>query len=159
KQMLAYSGKGHFVVEPTDLSQVLGGMETLLRSSIPRAVALELTLDPELPRVDADVSQVRQVILNLVTNGAEAIGRESGTLRLPTGRRIADRILLDGLSVVDDLPEGEYVFLEVRDSGDGMEEAVLARVFDPFFTTKFTGRGLGLPAVLGIVRGHRGGIG
>ncbi len=158
KQMLAYSGKGHFVVEPTHLSKVVADMEQLLRSSVSRTVAVELALSRDLPLVDADVSQLRQVVMNLVSNAAEALGRESGMLEVRTGRLEADRALLDSLVVVDDLPEGEYVFLEVRDSGAGMDEAVLARVFDPFFTTKFTGRGLGLAAVLGIVRGHRGGI-
>lgn len=158
KQMLAYSGKGHFVIEPTSLSKVVEGMEQLLRSSVSRTVSFELALGHDLPLVDADVSQLRQVVINLVTNAAEALGRESGSLVVRTGSVVADRELLDRLVVVDDLPLGEYVFLEVSDSGIGMDEAVLARVFDPFFTTKFTGRGLGLAAVLGIARGHRGGI-
>lgn len=158
KQMLAYSGKGHFVIEPTDLSAVVANMEQLLRSSVSRTVAFELALARDLPLVDADVSQLRQVVMNLVSNAAEALGRDSGSLMVRTGCLEASRALLDSLVVVDDLPEGEYVFLEVRDSGAGMDDAVLARVFDPFFTTKFTGRGLGLAAVLGIVRGHRGGI-
>jgi two-component system cell cycle sensor histidine kinase/response regulator CckA len=158
KQMLAYSGKGHFVIEPTNLSKVVADMEQLLRSSVARNAGFELALARELPLVDADVSQLRQVLMNLVSNAAEALGRDGGTLVVRTGTIEADRGLLDSLVVVDDLPAGQYVFLEVRDTGAGMDEAVLARVFDPFFTTKFTGRGLGLAAVLGIVRGHRGGI-
>ena len=158
KQMLAYSGKGHFVIEPTNLSQVVADMEQLLRSSVSRSVSFEMGLTRELPLVEADVSQLRQVVMNLVSNAAEALGRDSGTLVVRTGALEADRALLDSLVVVDDLPTGQYVFLEVCDSGSGMDDAVLARVFDPFFTTKFTGRGLGLAAVLGIVRGHRGGI-
>ncbi len=146
------------MIEPTNLSKVVADLEQLLRSSVARTVTFELALARELPLVEADVSQLRQVLMNLVTNAAEALGRDTGALQLRTGRIDADRALLDSLVVVDDLPAGEYVFLEVRDSGSGMDEAVLARVFDPFFTTKFTGRGLGLAAVLGIVRGHRGGI-
>jgi two-component system cell cycle sensor histidine kinase/response regulator CckA len=158
KQMLAYSGKGHFVVEPADLSQLIETMEPLLRASLPKHSQLELRLARELPRVEADVSQLRQVVISLVSNAAEALVKEGGSISVRTGSLHCDRSLLDSIVVADELPEGEYVVLEVQDSGIGIDASVLARIFDPFFTTKFTGRGLGLAAVLGIVRGHRGGI-
>lgn len=158
KQMLAYSGKGHFVVEPTDLSLVVEPMEPLLRASVPKHSSLELRLARELPRVDADISQLRQVVISLVSNAAEALPKEGGQIVVRTGYLHCDRALLDSIVLADELPEGDYVVLEVQDTGVGIDEAVLARIFDPFFTTKFTGRGLGLAAVLGIVRGHRGGI-
>jgi len=101
---------------------------------------LELLLAPGLPWIEADASQIRQIVMNLIINGAEAIGAEGGTVRVTTG--------ISG--------SGPDVFMEVKDSGSGMSEATKAKIFDPFFTTKFTGRGLGLAAVLGIVRGHQG---
>jgi CheY-like chemotaxis protein len=106
----------------------------------------------------ADATQLRQVIMNLVINAGEALGEGTGYIHLATGTLRAKRAHLKQLHLSPELPEGEYVTLEVRDTGCGMTPEVLARIFDPFYTTKFTGRGLGLAAVLGIIRGHRGGI-
>jgi CheY-like chemotaxis protein len=119
---------------------------------------LKLDFPEDLPAVEADATQVRQVVMNLITNASEAIGDQSGLLTVRTGTMEADRAYLSEVHLDDDLPAGSYVFIEVTDTGCGMEEAVQAKIFDPFFTTKFTGRGLGLAAVLGIVRGHRGAI-
>ena len=147
RQMLAYAGKGRFVVERLDLSAAVREIANLVRSSIPRNVMLRLELTPELPPIEADAGQIQQLVMNLVINGAEAIGEGSaGTVLVATGVRQA------GPGVAD----GNYVFLEVRDTGCGMDETTRARIFEPFFTTKFTGRGLGLSAVQGIVRGHNG---
>jgi two-component system cell cycle sensor histidine kinase/response regulator CckA len=158
RQMLAYSGKGRFVVEPVDVSQLVGAMTSLLEVSIPKKAALHCRLPEGLPSIEADATQVRQVVLNLAVNAAEAIGVLPGTVSVETGEMHCDAAYLtDGVPSGAGTP-GRYVFLEVRDTGCGIETANLPRIFDPFFTTKFTGRGLGLPAVLGIVRGHHGAI-
>ena len=108
--------------------------------------------------IAADAAQVRQVVMNLITNAAEAIGEEAGAITLTTGIVDADRTMLAEAYFDDDLPEGRYVFLRVSDTGRGMDSDVRSRLFDPFFSTKFTGRGLGLAAVLGIVRAYQGAI-
>ncbi|MBI3414593.1 MAG: PAS domain-containing protein [Verrucomicrobia bacterium] len=156
KQMLAYSGKGRFVIQKIDLSTLAKETTPLLQLSTSKKAELQLDLPPGLPPVAVDATQVRQIIMNLVINASEALGENSGTIRITTGLMHADRNYLAGTHLSPELPAGEYVFLEVADTGCGMSRETLARIFDPFFTTKFTGRGLGLAAVLGIVRGHRG---
>ncbi len=158
KQMLAYSGGGNLVVEPVALSELVDEMIDLLEASIPRTVTLERNLPSELPAMLADASQVRQVVMNLITNAAEAFDGAAGRVELTAGVMEADREYLAQSYLQDDLPEGEYVYIEVADDGKGMDSATLSKIFDPFFTTKFTGRGLGLAAALGIVRAHRGAI-
>ncbi|MEM8996398.1 MAG: PAS domain S-box protein, partial [Acidobacteriota bacterium] len=155
KQMLAYSGKGQFLVEPTDLSSLVEEMAHLLANSVAKGIDIDYQLSKIVPVVECDVSQLRQVVVNLTTNASEA---NATRIVVRTGSRFCDRSHLDRTFLADDLPEGVYAFLEVEDSGQGMNADTLAKIFDPFFTTKFTGRGLGLAAVLGIVRGHRGGI-
>jgi PAS domain S-box-containing protein len=157
-QMLAYSGKGKFVVRSIDLSRLIKEMTHLLEMVTSKKVTLRFSLASPLPLVEADAAQLRQVILNLVTNASEAIGEQTGLITVSTGTVEAGRALLAATYLEEDLPEGTYVYVEVSDTGCGMDEATQARIFDPFFTTKFTGRGLGLAAVLGIVRGHRGAI-
>ncbi len=158
RQLLAYSGRGRFVVKPIDLSATVTGMRQMLEVSKGKRAKLKFALDRELPAVEADESQLRQVILNLVINAAEAIGDAPGLILVSTGLRYCDRDFLAQCWLDDDLPPGNYVFLEVNDTGCGIDKNTLPRVFDPFFTTKFTGRGLGLAATLGIIRGHRGAI-
>jgi len=158
RQMLAYSGRGRFVVEPVDISELVSEMGALLRTVLSKQAVLAFELQPSLPLIEADATQLRQVVMNLITNASDAVGETGGMIHVRTGdqRLTADTDELTYLG--DRLPAGEYVFVEVSDTGEGMSEATVARVFDPFFTTKFTGRGLGLAATLGIVRGHRGGI-
>jgi PAS domain S-box-containing protein len=157
-QMLAYSGKGRFVLQASDLSDIVGEMTHLLRTAIAKNADIVLDLDHALPAFDGDPAQIRQVIMNLITNASDAIGSAPGTITVQTGRMAVTREYISGAWIGTDLPEGDYVFAEVTDTGCGMDAATMARIFDPFFTTKFTGRGLGLAAVLGIVRGHKGGI-
>jgi signal transduction histidine kinase/CheY-like chemotaxis protein len=157
-QLLAYSGRGTFRVEPLDLSALVEEMGRLLGSSISKKARLVYELEPDLPLIDADPTQIRQVVMNLITNASEAIGDEPGKVTLRTGSIQVGRAKLAQSYTHDDLPPGEYVFVEVVDSGCGMSEETLQKIFDPFFTTKFTGRGLGLAALLGIVRRHRGTI-
>ena len=158
RQMLAYSGRGRFRVEPVDLSSVVEEMSQLLRRVISKQTQLSLRLGRGLQAVVADVTQLRQVVMNLITNASDALGDTAGTVTLETGTVMADRAMLASTYLNEQLPAGLYVFLEVSDTGCGMDGATSARIFEPFFTTKFTGRGLGLAAVLGIVRGHKGAI-
>ena len=157
-QMLAYAGKGRFVVEPTDLNQLAEGLRSLLKISVGQHARLAFNLAPALPAVMADATQLRQIVMNLVINAAEAIGDRGGDISLATGLRAFDAAALAGSVTGAHCPPGDYVWLEVRDTGPGMTPEVLAKIFDPFFSTKFTGRGLGLAAVLGIVRGHNGAL-
>jgi len=158
RQMLAYSGKGRFVIEPIDLNEFVEEMSHLLEVSVSKKVALKYNFADSLPVIEGDATQVRQVIMNLITNASEAIGDNSGVISVSTGVMDCDTTYLNNIRVDEDLPEGTYVFLEVADTGCGMDEETTAKIFDPFFTTKFTGRGLGMAAVLGIVHGHNGAI-
>jgi signal transduction histidine kinase/ActR/RegA family two-component response regulator len=158
KQMLAYSGKGRFVMQPIRLNAIIAEMTQLLQVSINKNARLKFNLAENLPPFEGDATQVRQVVMNLIVNASDAIGERPGVITLTTGYVRADRTYLAQTFMAPDLPEGGYVYLEVADTGAGMDAATRARIFDPFFTTKFAGRGLGLAAVLGIVRGHRGAI-
>ena len=159
RQLLAYSGKGQFLVEPIDLSSLVRDMSQLIGLSIPKGVFLQLALNEALPAIEADSSQIQQVIMNLVINAAEAIGTDKqGTVLVHTAVQNIDSEYIERTFTPGEIEPGRYVFLEVQDTGCGMDQSTVARIFDPFFTTKFTGRGLGLAAVLGIVRGHRGAL-
>ncbi len=141
KQLLAYAGKARHYMQRTELSTLVREMEKLIEAAVPKKVKLELRLAASLPQINADPTQIQQLVLNLVSNAAEAIGEDSGDITVVTGRE------QDG-----------NVYLEVRDTGCGMDGETKARMFDPFFTTKFTGRGLGLAAVAGIARAHKASI-
>ncbi len=143
-QMLAYAGKGAFVVDRLDLSRVIEDIRPLIRTSISQQIALEWHLENGLSLVEGDRAQVQQLVMNLALNAAEAIGANPGTVSISTSPGEAEGAL--------------HVVLEVRDDGSGMDDAVKARIFDPFFTTRFTGRGLGLAAARGIIRAHGGEI-
>jgi len=158
KQMLAYSGKGKFVVEAIDLNRMVEEMGHMLEVSISKKAILRYNFTRPLPSVEADATQIRQIIMNLVINASEAIGERSGVIAISTGCLQCDEKYLQGTWLFDRIPEGLYVFLEIADTGCGMDESTLGKIFDPFFTTKFTGRGLGMAAVLGIIRGHKGTI-
>jgi PAS domain S-box-containing protein len=158
RQMLAYSGKGHFVVGPVDLNQVVEEMSHLLSVSISKKVALRFQLQENLPILMAEAPQIQQVVMNLVTNASEAIGDAEGLVSIRTGMQIYDRGDLTRDFPGQPVEPGTFLTLEVSDSGKGMPPEVQARIFEPFFTTKFTGRGLGLAAMQGILRGHKGGI-
>ena len=158
KQMLAYSGKGKFVIGNIDLNTLLEEMLHMLEVSISKKAVLRLSKDQNLPSVEADATQIRQTIMNLVINASEAIGDKSGVIAITTGCMDCDRSYLKDVWLDEDLNDGLYVYLEIADNGCGMGKETLSKLFDPFFTTKFTGRGLGMAAVLGIVRGHRGAI-
>src|ERR1039457_281613 len=158
RQMLAYSGKGKFVIENLDLGRLLEEMLHMLEVSISKKAVLRLNLAPNLPLVEADATQIRQVIMNLVINASEAIGDKSGVIAITTGCMDYDKNYLKNVWLVENIKEGLYVYIEIADTGCGMDKETITKIFDPFFTTKFTGRGLGMAAVLGILRGHKGAI-
>ncbi len=158
QQMLAYSGKGTLVVGPVQLSALVVDITRLLEVSISKKCVLRYNLMEDLPTCRGDATQLRQVIMNLIINASDAIGDRSGVIALTTGVAWCDTSYLAENFVDDRLAEGLYVHLEVADTGSGMTSETRQRIFDPFFTTKFTGRGLGLAAVLGIVRAHHGAI-
>jgi signal transduction histidine kinase/ActR/RegA family two-component response regulator len=158
RQMLAYSGKGTFVVTPLDVSELVKEMTQLLRSSIGNAVDIKYALGDQPVVIEGDATQLRQVVMNLVVNASDAIGDGGGTITVATSRVHADRAYLSGTFVDEGLEEGNYAVIDVSDTGEGMDAATRARIFDPFYTTKTTGRGLGLAAVLGIVRAHHGAL-
>jgi CheY-like chemotaxis protein/two-component sensor histidine kinase len=156
--MLAYSGRGRFVVQPVNLSRVVDEMAELLRASISKKAQLSMRLADDLPAVEADVTQLRQVVMNLLTNASDAVSANGGEITVSTLRTRLYAQVVTGAVPGQALAPGDYVRLEVRDTGCGMEDDVLSRMFDPFFSSKATGRGLGLSAVQGIVRGHGGTI-
>ncbi len=158
REMLAYSGRGPFVVVPLDLTQVVRDLVELTRSAIPKAAHLRLDLDLATPAVRADTAQLHQLVLNLITNAAEALVDGRGEITVTTGSVEADAAYLRDFALDAALEPALYATLEVRDTGCGFGPEVGGRIFDPFFTTKETGRGLGLAGVIGTIRGHLGGI-
>ncbi len=158
RQMLAYSGRGRVVVESLDLSEIVRGMAHMLNVSISKKAVLRASLPPGLPRVTADATQIRQIVMNLIINASEALADGQGTILLSTGVMECCQDYLSQCFPTEKRPPGRYAYVEVMDNGIGMDEKTISRIFDPFFSTKFTGRGLGLAAVLGIVRAHKGAI-
>ncbi len=158
RQMLAYSGKGRFVVEPVNFSALIQEMSNILEHSISKKAVLRYECAEILPSVLADATQMRQILMNLVINASEALQDKEGSITVATGAMEADHAMLTRWKVEHTLAPGVYSFLEVTDTGCGMSPDTVSRIFDPFFTTKFTGRGLGLAAVQGIIRSHKGAI-
>jgi signal transduction histidine kinase len=159
RQLLAYSGRARFIIEPVNLSELAREMGQLLHAALHPGARLTLELSPELPAVHADATQLRQVVMNLITNAADALEGRAGEITVRTAPAAHARPLAQAVEFRDGAaPLGPAVVLDVSDTGVGMEPQTLQRIFDPFFTTKFTGRGLGLAAALGIVRGHKGSI-
>jgi two-component system, cell cycle sensor histidine kinase and response regulator CckA len=158
RQMLAYSGRGTFVIQSLDMNQVAEEITQLLKASIPKKIAIRFALQPGLPRIDADIAQLQQVLMNLVTNASEAIGEQEGTLTIRTGTAELDLNQIAGDFPGQEMTPGCFVLLEVTDTGCGMAPETRERLFEPFYTTKFSGRGLGLSALRGILKGHHAGI-
>jgi PAS domain S-box-containing protein len=158
RQMLAYSGRGRFVIQPVSLTTVIQEMTSLLQSAVSKKAVLHFEFEDNLTLIEADVGQIKQVVMNLISNASDALGEQTGVIKIRTGLMQLDSRVKEEAVIRDGLSDGDYAFLEVVDTGCGMGQATKARIFDPFFSTKFTGRGLGLAAVLGIVRGHKGTI-
>jgi PAS domain S-box-containing protein len=155
-QMLAYAGDAEFSIEPLDLSEIVSRTSRLMGVSLGSKVSLHCHLDEKLPVVRGDVTQLQQVVMNLLLNASEAIGEEAGHVTVTTVVRDLEQSYLEGGAVDEHLPTGAYVCLDVKDTGTGIDDKVRARIFDPFFSTKTDGRGLGLASVIGIVRAHKG---
>jgi two-component system cell cycle sensor histidine kinase/response regulator CckA len=158
RQMLAYAGKSSFALERVGLRELVEEMAHLLKTAISKKAILNLNLERGLPPIEADPSQIRQIVMNLIINASEAIGDRSGVITVSVGATRCDEEYLRRTELREDLAPGLYVHLEVTDTGGGMDAETRSRIFEPFFTTKFTGRGLGLAAVLGIVRAHKGAL-
>ncbi len=158
RQLLAYAGKGRYVVETADATAVISEMTSLMRTAISRNASLQMDLATSLPSIDVDVNQFRQVVMNLVTNASDALDTKAGLISVRTGRQEISREYLSACAPGTDAQPGTFTYVEVHDNGIGMDEATRYRIFEPFFSTKFTGRGLGLAATMGIMRSHRGAI-
>ncbi|MBN1517831.1 response regulator [Candidatus Sumerlaeota bacterium] len=158
RQMLAYSGKGQFVIKDINLNEIVKDMSHLISASISKKVRLLYDLAANLPPVRADVIQIRQIIMNLITNASDAIGDREGSVTISTGMMRCSGEYLKQTHSSKNIDPGWFCFIEIADTGEGMDEETIPRIFEPFYTTKFTGRGLGLAATLGIVRGHKGAI-
>ena len=156
QQMLAYSGRGRFEIVHFNVSDIVSEMVHILRVSISKKAELQFDFQEDLPLVEGDPTQMRQVVMNLITNASEALGESEGSITVRTRAREYGAGELEDGYLHETRPAGRYVMLEVIDTGCGMDDETRSRLFDPFFSTKFTGRGLGLAAVLGIVRGHLG---
>ncbi len=156
RQLLAYAGKARFVIQSVDLNKLTSEMLTLLRTLVSRKAQVQTDFANNLPLIEADATQIRQVVMNLITNASEALNDREGTITLRTAVIHLSDPRAYSPHCSDEASPGTYVMLEVSDTGCGMNQETLSRVFDPFFTTKFSGRGLGLAAVLGIIRGHHG---
>jgi signal transduction histidine kinase/CheY-like chemotaxis protein len=156
QQMLTYSGKASVSLKPLDLSELVEEMRELLEASISKNCRMEISLEPDGTMVEGDSTQLRQVIMNLVTNASDSLQDRPGRVVVRTGLVSADAEYLAGSFGHAGLSAGNYVYLQVTDTGEGMKEEISGRIFEPYFSTKLAGRGLGLATVLGIVRGHRG---
>ncbi len=158
RQMLAYSGKGLFTLNNIDLNDIIRNSSELFQSSVSRNITLDIITTPNAPLIKVDEGQIQQVIMNLLINASEAVGDNPGSISLSTGIQDCDDKFLSRSSLEETPPAGRFVYLEVSDTGCGMEEETRQRIFDPFFTTKFMGRGLGMSSVQGIVQAHKGAI-
>ncbi|VAW34296.1 diguanylate cyclase/phosphodiesterase (GGDEF & EAL domains) with PAS/PAC sensor(s), partial [hydrothermal vent metagenome] len=159
QQLLAYSGSGQFSIKPISLNDLIQENIDLLKVAMPKQIVWDLAIENDTPLIDADLAQLQQVVMNLLINAAEAVGEQVGTIQVQTAvRHITPKDDTFWRYTGNELPAGAYVSLRVQDSGRGMDSKTISKIFDPFFTTKFTGRGLGLAAVLGIVRSHHGGL-
>ncbi|MEM7117598.1 MAG: cache domain-containing protein [Chloroflexota bacterium] len=162
RQLLAYAGKGQFAIRPINLNKLIQENVGLIETAIPLRTELEFDLQEELPLIEADRSQIQQVVMNLVINAAESLGEDGGRVCIHTELQditpeMSQQMETD-LIGADKLRPGNYVVLNISDTGQGMTESTIKRIFDPFFTTKATGHGLGLSATLGIIRTHNGGV-
>ena len=158
RQMLAYAGKARFEIRPIYLSEHILETTPHLTAAVSKKVTFDLRLSEGLPAVEVDPAQIQQLVMNLIINAAEACGDNPGHVIVTTGLVRVDESNRESLVGGENLSPGDYVFLEVEDNGCGIDKETVERIFDPFFTTKFTGRGLGLSTVLGIVRSHQGSL-
>jgi PAS domain S-box-containing protein len=159
KQLLAYSGRGKFVIDEIDLNKLVKENVAMLEVSIPKTTQLQFELGSPSPHIIGDIGQIQQVIMNLIINAGEAMGSNPGYITVQTNRIVLSENTSEYSKYTgSSIAAGNYAMLQIKDNGSGISEKTLMSIFDPFFTTKFTGRGLGLAAVLGIIKGHKGGL-
>lgn len=158
RQMLAYAGKGKFVLKRLDLVEICRDVAGLVKSSISKKTDIAMNIDSDLPPMEGDDGQMQQVFMNLLMNAAEAIGDQQGQICVTIGVHLVSEEYIRRELGGSDIAPGKCVSVRVRDTGCGLDDDTRSRIFDPFFTTKFLGRGLGLAAVAGIVRGHKGAV-
>lgn len=158
RQILTYSGRGRWDLNPVDLSELVGDVGRMLGVSVSHRATVVWDLKKALPPVLGDATQIRQIVMNLIMNASEAMGEAGGEIRVSTSRVNCTRRELGKALLGESCAPGEYLALEVHDTGCGMDADTMSRIFEPFFTTKLLGRGLGLAAVLGIVKGHHGAL-
>jgi signal transduction histidine kinase/ActR/RegA family two-component response regulator len=158
KQMLAYSGKGKFFVQPVNLNIMLKGLNSLINSTVNKKITLNYQLCKELKLIEADTNQIQQLIMNLLLNANEAIDEIAGKISIETDNILCTKDFLNGFEFTSNLTDKECILFKITDTGSGISQDILDKIFDPFFTTRGTGRGLGLPAVMGIVKSHNGAI-
>jgi PAS domain S-box-containing protein len=158
QQLLAYSGRGKFMVQPINLSELVEDMFELIKVSVSKNATINCNLAKDIPLIEADSTQIRQIIMNVIINASEAIGQEIGVINISTHVMECDKKFLSKTYFSEGVHEGEYSYFEISDTGCGMDPKTIEKIFEPYFTTKFTGRGLGLAAVMGIVKGHGGAL-
>jgi len=158
RQMLAYSGQGKLEIRAIDLSNLVHEIASLLEATVADRVEISYHLEKGMSAIEADSGQLQQVIMNLITNAGESYHGGHGLVEISTGRMRVDREWLESAVLGENMQEGEHVYVEVKDSGCGMDSDTRQKMFEPFFTTKFTGRGLGMSAMMGIVKAHQGAI-
>lgn len=156
RQILAYCGKGKYMVCNININDIIENNLEFFKTTISKNIKFELDLQKELPLINADASQITQLLINLITNASEAIDKKDGIIKLKTGSSYFDESILSKNHFADKINEGIYVLIEISDNGIGMDENTLQKICDPFFTTKFFGRGLGMAAVAGIIKSHNG---
>ena len=158
KQLLAYSGKGKFTLSNIILNDAIAQLSQLIKATIPKHIQLNYQLNKEIAPIEGDIGQIQQMIINLLNNAVEAIGDQRGTITITTGMRDCDGDYILRNKIGNQIKPGRYVFIEITDTGYGITPELQDKIFEPFFTTKESAGGLGLPAVLGIVKGHEGAI-
>ena len=158
KQMLAYAGKGNYCLQALDLRHATQGISELIHSALDARIVIEYDFPSDIPLIDGDIGQIQQVVMNIIINAAESYQEEAGVVSVQVGVKEMTALELKSCMESGSLPEGAYVYLQVADQGCGMDKAMLNKIFEPFFTTKFTGRGLGMSAILGIIRSHHGAL-
>ena len=158
QQMLAFAGKGQYVAASVDLSSLVRGLVKILRSQLPNQAEIELDLAEGMPEIRCDPTQLRRIVINLITNAADALDDGLGTIRLVSGQQNFARNDLEEGHWSERIEPGPYLFLEISDTGKGMDEETLGKIYEPFFSTKFMGRGLGLAAASGVMRSYSGSI-
>ncbi|MEI6208590.1 MAG: ATP-binding protein [Desulfuromonadales bacterium] len=158
RQMLAYAGKATFTLSQINMVELVNEMVLMLKATTNKNVAIKPDLSTDVPTISGDASQLRQIVMNLIINASEAIGEAQGVIQISLTKKAIEEGQAAKDHIGNIIPPGCYACLEVADTGCGMDDETKRRIFEPFYTTKFTGRGLGMSAVLGIISAHKGAL-